>query len=104
MQNSNRGALSPNQYKKSQGHPDWKGKIVLEVDLVKQLLNEAENGQVTLRMSGWNKSGSYGEFISVSYDSYKPDPNKSNQYAQQAQRQAPAPQQQPAVDDEDLPF
>lgn len=91
MSYPNTGKISPNQYKKNDKQPDHKGSITLERSLVKQLLEESED-EVVIKISGWNRSGQYGDFISLVYDSYK---------KQEEQPQSKAP---PPADDSDIPF
>jgi len=90
MSYPNTGRLSPNQYKKNDKQPDHKGSITLERSLIKQLLEESED-EVTIKISGWNRSGQYGDFISLAYDSYK------------KQEETPKPKA-PPVEDQDIPF
>lgn len=92
MSYPNTGRLSPNQYKKSDKQPDHKGSITLERSLVKQLLEESDD-EVTIKISGWNRSGQYGDFISLAYDSYKKQEDAP-------EKKAPPPAEEP----EDLPF
>lgn len=97
----NSGAIFPNEYKKKDTQPDFKGKINLDISLLKQLISESEDGEtVDLRLSGWSRSGTRGDFMSISYDSYKPD--RQNQSV--ATKPMLKPQPQPTVDDNDVPF
>ena len=89
MSYPNSGRLSLNQYKKDK-QPDYKGSITLERSLIKQLLEEQDD-EITIKLSGWNRSGQYGDFISLAYDSYK------------KQEEAPKPKAPPPAD-EDVPF
>jgi len=91
MSYPNTGKISPNQYKKNDKQPDHKGSITLERALVKQLLEESED-EVTIKISGWNRSGQYGDFISLAYDSFK------------KQEEQPKPKAPPPADDSDIPF
>lgn len=91
MNYANTGRLSPNQYKKNDKQPDHKGSITLERSLVKQLLEESED-EVVIKISGWNRSGQYGDFISLAYDSYK------------KQEEAPAKPKATPPAEEDIPF
>lgn len=91
MSYPNSGRLSANKYKQHEKQPDLKGSITLERALLKQLMAESED-EVTIRLSGWNRSGQYGEFISLMYDSYK-------------KQEEPAPRQDATPqDDGDVPF
>jgi hypothetical protein len=89
MSYPNSGRLSPNQYKKDK-QPDYKGSITLERALIKQLLEEQDD-EITIKLSGWNRSGQYGDFISLAYDSYK------------KKEEAPA-KSAPPLDDSEIPF
>ena len=71
MNYSNTGVLWTNNYKKNDRQPDFKGDLTLERSLVKQLLSESED-DVKIKISGWNKTGRNGPFISLVYDSFKP--------------------------------
>ena len=95
MNYSNTGVLWTNNYKKNDRQPDFKGDLTLERSLVKQLLSESED-DVKIRISGWNRDGKNGPFISLAYDSFKPkeEPKPAPRQAKQAD----------PVDDEDVPF
>ena len=95
MSYANTGRLSPNQYKNTEKQPDHKGSITLERSLVKQLLEESED-EVTIKISGWNRSGQYGEFISLMYDSYKKQ--------EEAPAKPAAKQEKANYDEGDIPF
>ena len=95
----NGGSLSPNQYKQREQQPDFKGKLNIDVATLKTLIAEAENDVVTMRLSGWNRNGQYGEFISLALDSYKPQQEAAPQAAPKA---APPPAGVP--EDDDIPF
>lgn len=95
MSYSNTGRLSPNKYKQTEKQPDFKGSITLERSLIKQLLEEQDD-EIIIKISGWNRSGQYGEFISLMYDSYK-----------KPEEAKPAPKAEPkqeSIDDTDVPF
>jgi septal ring factor EnvC (AmiA/AmiB activator) len=53
MDYPNRGTLWTNSYKKTDAQPDMKGDIKLELDLVKDLLENAESDHVVIKMSAW---------------------------------------------------
>lgn len=97
MSYTNTGRLSPNKYKQHEKQPDMKGSISLERALLKQLLQETTDDQVVIKLSGWNRDGQYGPFISLMYDSYR----KPEEQYTPAPRPAPAP---PPADDSDIPF
>lgn len=99
MEYTNTGALFPNSYKKSEKQPDFKGNITLERSLLKQLLSESNDENVKINLSGWNRQGRNGDFVSLAYDAYKkPEETSAPKY-----REAP---RKPASDEDmiDLPF
>ena len=72
MNYTNTGALFPNQYKKDR-QPDMKGDIKLELDLVRELLDNAESDHVVIKLSAWLGKDKEGKRkVSLQYDAYKP--------------------------------
>ena len=71
MEYTNTGALFTNSYKKSDKQPDFKGNITLERSLLKQLLSESNDENIKIALSGWNRQGRNGDFVSLAYDAYK---------------------------------
>lgn len=98
MSYENTGALWTNSYKKHDKQPDFKGDITLERALIKQLLEETDEDSIKIKLSAWNKEGRTGPYLSLVYDSYKPDETKQTKPEPKQTKQA-----QP-VDEEDLPF
>jgi len=99
MEYTNTGALFTNSYKKSDKQPDFKGNITLERSLIKQLLSDSDDENIKINLSGWNRQGRNGDFVSLAYDAYKkPDEAAPAKYA------APKPKQQESFDDSDVPF
>ena len=101
MEYPNSGALFPRQ-KRTEKAPEWGGEITMEKSLIKQLMDESEGLGVTIKISGWVRQGSRGEFISLKYDSFKPQPQDRERQSSEPTRRAPPP---PAFDDSsDIPF
>jgi hypothetical protein len=99
MEYTNTGALFTNSYKKSDKQPDFKGNITLERSLIKQLLSDSDDENIKINLSGWNRQGRNGDFVSLAYDAYKkPEESAPAKYA------APKPKQQESFDDSDVPF
>jgi hypothetical protein len=96
----NSGKLSNNKYKE-QGDkkPDMHGEIVMTRSVLKQLLEETDEDDITIKLSAWAMEGNYGPWMRLSWNNYKP---KAQDAAPQ-QRQA-APQQELPDDDQDIPF
>jgi hypothetical protein len=95
MEYPNSGKLSPNKWKKDK-QPDMKGQISLERSLLKRLMNETDDDDIVIKLSGWNRTGQYGEFINISYDSYK-KPDEPIERVEQ-------PKQKKIVEDDSIPF
>ena len=62
----NTGTFWPNDRKTSQNHPDWKGDIHIEADLLQDLVGKANNGLVKIAVAGWNKELGGKSAISLS--------------------------------------
>lgn len=79
MDYPNRGTLWANGYKTTDSQPDMKGDIKLELDLVKELLANAESDHVVIKMSAWLGKDREGKRkVSLQYDSYKGKPAASS--------------------------
>lgn len=105
MSYSNTGALWTNSYKKHDKQPDFKGDITLERALIKQLLEETDGDDIKIRFSAWNKEGRTGPYLSLKYDSYKPDETKqAKPEPNQTKLEPKQTKQTQPVDEEDLPF
>jgi hypothetical protein len=99
MQYPNSGALFMRD-KKSEKAPEWGGEIIMEVSLLKKLIEESDGDGVKIKISGWVRQGNRGEFISIKYDDFKPM-SQERQYIAPRQAPNPAPVE---MDDQDLPF
>lgn len=99
MQYPNSGALFPRE-KRTDKAPDWGGEIIMERSLLQQLMSEAEGDGVKIKISGWVRQGTRGDFISLKYDSFKPQPQERERQLSEPTRRAPPPD----IDDSDLPF
>jgi single-stranded DNA-binding protein len=98
----NSGKLSNNKYKE-QGDkkPDMHGEIVMTRTVLKQLLEETDEDDITIKLSAWAMEGSYGPWMRLAWNNYKP----KNEDAPQP-RQTPAAQANKGFDDmdDDIPF
>ena len=92
----NSGKLSNNRYKEGDPRkPDMVGEIVMQRSALKGLMAEHDGDEIVIKLSAWNRQGNYGEFLSVSWNSYKKK--------EEAPKAAP-PAQQPLADEGDIPF
>lgn len=94
MSYPNSGKLSNNRYKDGDARkPDMIGEIVMQRSALKSLMEEHDGDEIVIKLSAWNRSGQYGNFLSVSWNNYK------------KKEDAPKPQQQSLpADDQDVPF
>jgi hypothetical protein len=89
----NSGTLWPNDYKKAENHPDLRGDIYLDLNLLKDEWKKAENGLLKITLSGWSKVAAGKNILSLS---------AAAPYVKPAEAAPSAP---PADDpDEDVPF
>jgi len=73
MDYPNRGTLWTNDYKKTDAQPDMKGDIKLELDLVRDMLENADTDHVVIKLSAWLGKDKDGKRkVSLQHDGYKP--------------------------------
>ena len=92
----NSGVLFHARNRIHQKSPDLNGDISLDRSLLRQMMDETDEDFIKIRLSGWVKQGSSGEFFSLKVNTYK----KPEEQAQAA----PAQRQMPPADDSDIPF
>jgi len=89
----NSGKLSPNRYKNDDPRkPDMVGEIVMERSALKSLLEEHDDDDIVIKLSGYNKQGNYGEFVSLRWNNWK------------KKEETPAQRKPEPIDDSDIPF
>lgn len=72
MSYPNSGKLSNNRYKDGDARkPDMIGEIVMQRSALKSLMEEHDGDEIVIKLSAWNRSGQYGNFLSVSWNNYK---------------------------------
>jgi len=96
MEYPNSGAPFPARDKRHPKAPDSSGDIVMEVALLQQLIAESDGDGVKIKLSGWTREGRSGQFISMKYNDFKPQPRE------EAPRRAPP--KIDLADDSDVPF
>ena len=73
MDYPNRGTLWTNDYKKTDAQPDMKGDIKLELDLVRDMLENADTDHIVIKLSAWLGKDKDGKRkVSLQHDGYKP--------------------------------
>ena len=88
----NSGALFYAQNRVHPNSPDLTGDISVDRTLLRQMLDETDEDDIKIRLSGWQKQGTRGPFFSLKVNTYKKP-------EEQAKPQAELP-----VDDSDVPF
>lgn len=72
MDYPNRGTLWTNQYKKTDTQPDMKGDIKIELDLIRELIKEAESDHVVIKLDGWvSKDKDGNRKVGLKVNTYK---------------------------------
>ena len=73
MDYPNRGTLWTNDYKKTDTQPDMKGDIKLEIELVKDMLENADTDHIVIKLGAWLGKHTDGKRkITLKFDNYKP--------------------------------
>ena len=62
----NSGTLWPNDYKKTDAHPDLKGDVFMDRDLLNSLMIKQPDGLVKISIAGWKKNFNGKEVVSIS--------------------------------------
>lgn len=97
----NSGALFLAKTRVHPKSPDMNGEISIERSLIRQLMDEQDGDSVKIRLSAWSRSSSYGDFISLAVNTYKPQVNAA---PQQHLDQNPDNNKATPVNDSDIPF
>ena len=72
MDYPNRGTLWTNDYTKLDTHPDMKGDIKLELDLIRDMLENADTDHVVIKLGAWLGRHTDGKRkITLKLDTYK---------------------------------
>jgi hypothetical protein len=73
----NRGYLNANKFKKSDSHPDFRGKIPVDVPFIKALSDAARSGAAHIFISGWKGVSNFDGLPMVSIRMEATEYNKS---------------------------
>lgn len=90
----NSGRLNYTKNKVNPNSADLYGEIVFDRQFLRNLMNETDEDEIPVKLSGWQKDGNYGPWFSIKVNTWKPESGNSS---------TPAPVQTPASD-EDIPF
>jgi hypothetical protein len=92
----NSGKLNYSKNKVNEKSPDFYGEVVFERQLLRKLLDETDQDDIPVKLSGWNMEGNYGPWIRVSVNTWKKEESGGVN--------TPPPPFSPPVDDSDIPF
>jgi hypothetical protein len=74
MDYPNRGTLWMNKYKKKDIQPDMTGDIKIELELMKQLMQNAESDHVVIKLDAWvSKDKDGNRKVGLKINTYKKD-------------------------------
>jgi hypothetical protein len=90
----NSGMLWTNDYKQTPGHPDYRGDLHLDKEMLLGLIKKAEGNLVKIQVSAWNKNISNKDAISLA---------AAEPYIK-TDRPAPKRSEPDNLPDEDIPF
>jgi hypothetical protein len=77
---NNTGSLNPAKEKRSDKSPDWYGKLMVSGEVLEALKQGKQ-----VRISGWERDGKYGQFISLKVSLDQPsERNEEKQSASEA--------------------
>jgi len=70
----NSGALfTPKFPKKHDNAPDFNGSLKIQLDLLEELMEASEDGEVTIKLDGWKRKDKNGNnMLSIKVNTYKP--------------------------------
>jgi hypothetical protein len=65
MEYPNSGSLWPAKERKSDKHPNLRGSIKMDPDLLQEMINQSGGGLVEIDLGGWTKEYNGKKFISL---------------------------------------
>jgi len=92
----NSGRLNNSKNKINEKSPDMYGEIVFERQLLRKLLDETDQDDIPVKLSGWNMEGNFGPWVRISVNTWKKEEGAP-------QKAAPRQDSIP-TDDSDIPF
>ena len=92
------GAIYTNNYKQNDKQPDWTGKVVLDKELLKALVEKVKNGEeAEMRVALWDRRSQKG-------NDYKYARLDIPQPQRKVEPATPVAQPKPEISDDDIPF
>lgn len=72
QQRPNKGSMFPNKWKKNDNHPDFKGSVFIDKDLLIELVKNRTSELIEVKLDAWKKVDKNGNpWLSMSVDTYK---------------------------------
>ena len=77
VQKPNKGSMFLNKWKKGDSHPDFKGTIYVDKDLLIDMIKNRNSELIEIKIDAWKKATKDGKpWLSLSVDTYKKQENK----------------------------
>ena len=90
------GRLNYAKNKVNPNSADIYGEIVFDRQFLRNLLNETDQDDIPVKLSGWQKDGNYGPWFAIRVNTYKKEESGGVNTS--------PPPSSPPVDDSDVPF
>lgn len=72
VQKPNKGSMFLNKWKKGDSHPDFKGTIYVDKDLLVDMIKNRNSELIEIKIDAWKKATKDGKpWLSLSVDTYK---------------------------------
>ena len=72
VQKPNKGSMFINKWKKGENHPDFKGSVFIDKDLLIELVKNRTSELIEIKLDAWKKATKAGDpWLSLSVDTYK---------------------------------
>jgi hypothetical protein len=72
VQKPNKGSMFLNKWKKGDNHPDFKGSVFIDKDMLIELVKNRNSELIEIKLDAWKKSTKDGKpWLSMSVDTYK---------------------------------
>ena len=72
QQKPNKGSMFLNKWKKSDNHPDFKGAVYIDKDMLIELVKNRTSELIEIKLDAWKKATKDGKpWLSLSVDTYK---------------------------------
>lgn len=101
--NQSDGAIYTNDYKNSEKQPDWTGKVVLDKNLLKALVEKVKSGQeAEMRVALWDRQSKNGNDYKYARLDIPQPQKKPDDFV--ADPRPVEPVNKPEISDDDIPF